>query len=94
MAQQFLTAILKNILKSKEFTCSVIKNENVTCHVLKILMTKCGYNKKLMSIVKLLIAEMNVKNTQNNLYMIIMNYINKYGMFNFYSYCMIITLKY
>lgn len=80
-----MTTILKNMLKSREFTYFVIKNENVTCHLLKILMIKFGYNKKLMSIVKLLIADINMETIPNNLYMTIMNYINKYGMFNLCS---------
>lgn len=82
-----MTAILKNMLKSKEFINSVIKNDNITCHLFKVLMMKYGYNKKLMSIVKLLISEINMKKTQNSLHIMIMNYINKYGMFYLYYYC-------
>lgn len=75
-----MIAMLKNMLKSKEFIRSVMMNENVTCHLLKVLMMKCGYNKILLAIVKL-IDSMNVKSDHNYLHMTIMNYINKHGWF-------------
>lgn len=74
-----MTAMLKNMLRSKEFVRIVVANENMTCHLLKVLMMKSGYNKILMSIVKLMIVQMNKKKTQNNLQMTVMNYINRYG---------------
>lgn len=76
-----MIGMLKNMINSKEFKCSVIANENATCHLMKVLMMKCGYNKLLMSIVMLIVTEMNEKKIQNNLHMITMNYINKYGKF-------------
>jgi hypothetical protein len=72
--------MLKNMAK-KEFMFSIIENKNVTCHLLKVLMMKCGYNKILMAIVKLILDQMDVKKTQNNLHMIIISYINKYSKF-------------
>lgn len=74
-----MVAMLKKMIRSKEFLNTVVTKENITCHLLKVLMMKCGYNKILMSIFKLMIAQMNEKKTQNNLYMTIMSYINKYG---------------
>lgn len=76
MSQQFMVKLLKDMTRSKEFICSIVENENVSCHLLKVLMMKYGYNKILMYIVKLIIAQINVK---NNLHMTIMNYLNKYG---------------
>lgn len=79
-----MIAMFKNMLKSKGFVRSAIANENITCHLLKVLMMKCGYNKILMSIVKLILVQLNLKKKQNNLRTIIMNYKNKYGsLFNF-----------
>lgn len=75
-----MIAMLKNMLRSKDFIRSVVTNENVTCHLLKVLIMKCGYNKILLAIVKL-IDSMNVKSNHNNLHMTITNYINKYGLF-------------
>lgn len=74
-----MVTLLKNMLKSKEFLDSVVTNENVTCHIIKVLMMKCGYNKILISIFKLMINQMKQKKIQNNLYMTVMSYINKYG---------------
>lgn len=91
--QQFMIGLLKNMIKSKEFKCSVIANENATCQLLKVLMMKCGYNKLLMSIVTLIVTEMNEKKQQNNLHMIIMNYINKYGKCFFIISILIINLN-
>jgi len=68
------------MLRSKGFVRSVVAYENITCHLLKVLMTKCGYNKVLMSIVKLILVQLNTKKKQNNLRMITMNYKNKYGL--------------
>lgn len=76
MAQQFMIKLLRDMSKSTEFICAIVANENVSCHLLKLLMMKYGYNKILMSIVKMMIAQINVK---NNLHMTIMNYLNKYG---------------
>ncbi|KAL4148797.1 hypothetical protein QTP88_002952 [Uroleucon formosanum] len=78
LAQKFMIAMFKNMLKSKGFVRSAIANENITCHLLKVLMMKCGYNKILMSIVKLILVQLNLKKKQNNLRTIIMNYKNKY----------------
>lgn len=75
-----MTAMLKNMSRNKEFVRFVVANENVTCHLLKVLMMKCGYNKILLSIVKLMMVQMNTKKNLNNLQMTIMNYINKYGL--------------
>jgi hypothetical protein len=73
------------MLRSKVYLRSVVANENITCHLLKVLMTKCGYNKILMSIVKLILVQLNVKKKQNNLRMIVTNYKNKYGLlFDFF----------
>lgn len=74
-----MVAMLKKMLSSKEFVYSVVTNENITCHLLKVLMMKCGYSKILLSIFKLMMAQMNEKKIQNNLYMTILSYINKYG---------------
>jgi len=74
-----MIAMFKNMLKSKGFVRSVVANENITCHLLKVLMMKCGYNKILMSIVKLMLVQLNLKKKQNNLRTIILNYRNKYG---------------
>jgi len=80
-----MIALFKNMLRSKVYQRSVVANENITCHLLKVLMTKCGYNKILMSIVKLILVQLNVKKKQNNLRMIITNYKNKYGLlFDFF----------
>jgi len=80
-----MIAMLKNMSKSKGFVRSTIANENITCHLLKVLMMKCGYNKILMSIVKLMLVQLNLKKKQNNLHTIIMNYKNKYGsLFKFF----------
>jgi len=68
--------------KRKEFICSVVANQNVTGHFLKLLMMKYGYNKILMSMVKLMAIETNAQE-QKNLHMTITAYINKYGWFNF-----------
>lgn len=78
LAQNFMIAMFKNMLKSKGFVRSVVANENITCHLLKVLMMKCGYNKILMSIVKLMMVQLNLKKKQNNLRTIILNYKNKY----------------
>lgn len=72
--------MFKNMLRSKGFVRSVVAKENITCHILKVLMMKCGYNKVLMSIVKLILVQLNAKKKQNNLLMIILNYKNKYGL--------------
>lgn len=72
--------MLKSMAK-KDFMYSVIENKNVTCHLLKVLMMKCGYNKILMAIVKLIFDQMDVEKTQNNLHMIITSYKNKYSKF-------------
>lgn len=74
-----MVTMLKKMLRSKEFLHSVVTNENITSHLLKVLMMKCGYNKILMSIFKLMMVQMNEKKIQNNLYMTIMSYLNKYG---------------
>jgi len=74
-----MIAMLKNMLKSKGFVRSVVANENITCHLLKVLMMKCGYNKILMSIIKLMLVQLNLKKKQNNLRTIVLNYRNKYG---------------
>ncbi|KAL5232641.1 hypothetical protein ACI65C_000051 [Semiaphis heraclei] len=78
LAQKFMIAMLKNMLKSKGFVRSVVANENITCHLLKVLMMKCGYNKILMSIIKLMLVQLNLKKKQNNLRTIVLNYKNKY----------------
>uniref|UniRef100_A0A2H8TLT6 Integrator complex subunit 1 n=1 Tax=Melanaphis sacchari TaxID=742174 RepID=A0A2H8TLT6_9HEMI len=78
LAKNFMIAMFKHMLKSKGFIRSVVANENITCHLFKVLMTKCGYNKILMSIIKLMLGQLNTKKKQNNLSMIILNYKNKY----------------
>lgn len=75
-----MISMFKNMLKSKGFVRTAVANENITCHLLKVLMTKCGYNKVLMSIVKLILLQLNTKKKQNNLLMILLNYKNKYGL--------------
>lgn len=74
-----MIAMFKNMLKSKGFVRSAVANENITCHLLKVLMMKCGYNKILMSIVKLMLVQLNLKKKQNNLRTIVLNYKNKFG---------------
>lgn len=71
--------MLKKMFKSKEFVSLVVANENITCHLLKVLMMKCGCNKILMTIVKLIVVQMDANNKQNILYTTVVNYINKYG---------------
>lgn len=78
LAQQFMIGMLKRMMKSEEFLHSVVVNENVTCHLLKVLMTKCGHNKILLSIIKIIFPRVDMKNN-HILYTIIMNYNNKYG---------------
>lgn len=92
LAQQFMIKLLRDMLRSEEFVCSIVANENVSCHLLKVLMMKYGYNKILISIVKLMIAQINVK---NNLHMTIMNYLNKYGLLylSFYLNCCILVFN-
>jgi len=80
LAQKYMIAMLKNMLKSKGFVRSVIANENITCHLLKVLMMKCGYNKILMCIIKLMLVQLNLKKKHNNLRTIVLNYKNKYGL--------------
>lgn len=74
-----MIAMLNKILKNQEFLCSVIAHENKTCQLLKVLMTKCGYNKILLSIIKLIAPRVDAKKNKNNLQMTIMSYKNKYG---------------
>lgn len=74
-----MLAMLNKIIKSQEFLCSIIAYENKTCQLLKVLMTKCGYNKILLSIIKLIAPQIDTMKNKNNLQMTIMNYKNKYG---------------
>lgn len=74
-----MIAMLKKMLKSREFLYSVIGNENVTCQLLKVLMAKYGFNKILLSIVKLMAPLIDGTKNKNNLNIIITSYINKYG---------------
>lgn len=82
-----MISMFKSMLRSKGFVRSVVANENITCHLLKVLMMKCGYNKILMSITKLMLVQLNLKKTQNNLRMIILNYKNKYGLLYLFWLC-------
>lgn len=74
-----MIAMLKKMTKNKEFLGLVISNENITSHLLKVFMMKCGFSKILLSIIKLMIAQMDMEKTQNILYSTIMKYLNKYG---------------
>lgn len=90
-----MITLFKNMLKSKGFVRSMVASENITCHLLKVLMMKCGYNKILMSIVKLILVQLNLKKKQNNLRTIILNYKNKYGsLYLFYYYIISVYLTF
>lgn len=77
-----MITMLKKMLRSDEFLYSVIENENVTCQLLKVLMAKCGFNKILLSIVKLITPLIDGTKNKNNLNMTITSYNNKYGMYS------------
>lgn len=79
-----MIAMLKKMLRSQEFIYSVIENENVTCQLLKVLMAKYGFNKILLSIVKLMAPLIDGTKNKNNLNMTITSYINKFGKCRFY----------
>ncbi|XP_050534872.1 integrator complex subunit 1-like isoform X2 [Daktulosphaira vitifoliae] len=77
-AQHLIVVMLKKMLKNKEFVNVTVVNENISYHLLKVLMTKWGYNKILMAIVKLMISNIDNQKHTSMLHTLLTSYINKY----------------